>query len=268
MVGGRTSTPLQAEARGACLTVYAKDLLKFGNGNAKLEEGIYHVSLLSGHTCPGAQECLAKVNLQTGKLIDGEGSFWCFSGLQEAMFPAVRRQREHNTNLLRYKYPTFDGMVGLIERSLPVHARYIRIHVGGDFFNQIYFDAWIETAKRNPGIIFYAYTKSLNFWVARLNDIPDNFRLTASRGGRWDHLIEPNNLRTAEVVFTEAEANIRGLEIDHDDSHAYGDDPKSFALLIHGVQRKGSEASKAVSARRKAGITGYSKKKKEVQHGV
>jgi hypothetical protein len=149
-----------------------------------------------------------------------------------------------------------------------VHARYIRIHVGGDFFNQIYFDAWIETAKRNPGIIFYAYTKSLNFWVARLNDIPDNFRLTASRGGRWDHLIEPNNLRTAEVVFTEAEANIRGLEIDHDDSHAYGDDPKSFALLIHGVQRKGSEASKAVSALRKAGITGYSKKKKEVHYGV
>jgi len=186
----------------------------------------------------------------------------------EARFPGLRRQREHNTNLLRYKYPTFEGMVALIERSAPIHAKYVRIHIGGDFFNQIYFDAWIEIAKRNPGTIYYAYTKSLHLWVARLTEIPDNFRLTASRGGRWDHLIEPNNLRTAEVVFTEAEANIRGLEIDHDDSHAYGDDPKSFALLLHGVQPKGSEAAKALSALKKAGITGYSKNKKEVSNAV
>ena len=269
MVGGRASAPLQAEARGACLTVYAKDLLKFGNGNAKLEEGIYHVSLLSGHTCPYAQECLAKVNLSTGKIIDGKGaSFRCYSASMEAMYPALRRQREHNTNLLRYKYPTFEGMVGLIERSLPVHARYIRIHIGGDFFNQIYFDAWVETAKRNPGIIFYAYTKSLNFWVARLNDIPDNLRLTASRGGSWDHLIDTHNLRSAEVVFSESEANIRGLEIDHDDSHAYGNDPKSFALLLHGTQPKGSKAAESLSSLRKAGFNGYSNKKKEVHHGV
>ena len=39
-----------------------------------------------------------------------------------------------------------------------------------------------------------------------------------------------------------------GLEIDHDDSHAARPDLRhqSFALLIHGVQPKGSEAAKAV----------------------
>lgn len=186
----------------------------------------------------------------------------------EAVYPALRRQREHNTNLLRYKYPTFEGMVALLERSVPIHAKYVRVHIGGDFFNQIYFDAWMETARRNPNIIFYAYTKSLRYWVARLLEIPENFRLTASRGGHWDALIDQHNLRSAEVVFTESEANIRGLEIDHDDSHAYGDNPKSFALLIHGVQPKGSEASKALSALKKAGITGYSKNKKEVSNAV
>ena len=245
------------------MSVYAQDLLAFGNGNAKLPEGIYHFSLLSGHTCPGALECLAKVNLQTGKLVDGDGSFRCYSAMMEAAYPALRKLREHNTNLLRYKYPTFDGMVDLIGRSLPIHARYIRVHIGGDFFNQVYFDAWLETARRNPSIIFYAYTKSLKYWVARLNEIPDNFRLTASRGGYWDHLIEQHGLRSAEVVFSESEANIKGLEIDHDDSHAYGNDPKSFALLIHGSQKAGSPASKALSALRKSGWTGYNNKKKK-----
>lgn len=247
------------------MSVYANDLLAFGNGNAKLADGIYHFSLLSGHTCPGASQCLAKVNLNTGKLWDGpEAEFRCYSAMMEAAFPSLRRLREHNTNLLQRKHTTLEAMIDLIDRSLPVHAKYIRIHIGGDFFNQTYFDAWLETAIRNPGIVFYAYTKSLPYWLARKDKIPDNFRLTASRGGKWDHLIEPNDLRSAEVVFSESDANIRGLEIDHDDSHAYGTDPRPFALLLHGAQKAGSLAAKALQALRKLGIGGYNKLKKGV----
>ena len=178
--------------------------------------------------------------------------------MMEAMYPTVRRQREHNTNLLKGK--TFDEMVETISNSLPIHAKYIRVHIGGDFFNQTYFDAWMEIARRNPSIVFYSYTKSLSFWVARLDKIPSNYRLTASKGGRQDELIEKHDLRSAEVVFSESEANIRGLEIDHDDSHAYSEDPKSFALLIHGTQPKGTEAAKSLASLRRSGWTGYSKK--------
>jgi hypothetical protein len=64
--------------------------------------------------------------------------------------------------------------------------------------------------------------------------------------------------RIAHVVYTEAEAEARGLEIDHDDSHCLGD--KSFALLVHNSQRAGSEASKALSQRKKdGGFVGYGK---------
>ena len=77
-----------------------------------------------------------------------------------------------------------------------------------------------------------------------------NFVLTASYGGRYDYLIDDNtfNFRSAKVVFSEAEAEELGLEIDHDDSHAARPDLRnqSFALLIHGVQPKGSEAAKAL----------------------
>jgi hypothetical protein len=75
-----------------------------------------------------------------------------------------------------------------------------------------------------------------------------NFILTASRGGRDDHLIVGHDLRESVVVFSEQEAYNKGLEIDHDDSHAARPDlaQNSFALLIHGVQPKGSIASEAL----------------------
>jgi hypothetical protein len=60
-------------------------------------------------------------------------------------------------------------------------------------------------------------------------------------------------------VFSHEEAKTKGLEIDHDDSHAYKSG-KPFALLIHGTQPAGSIAAKMLSALRKIGWTGYSRK--------
>ena len=82
--------------------------------------------------------------------------------------------------------------------------------------------------------------------------------LTASLGGRYD--ASTGGLKTAKVVFAEEQAAALGLEIDHDDTHAYDGD-ESFALLLHGNQRKGTPAASALRELRTAGITGYSKKK-------
>ena len=52
-------------------------------------------------------------------------------------------------------------------------------------------------------------------------------------------------MRSALVVYSEAEAAALGLQIDHDDSlAAFGSE--SFALLLHGTQAKGTEASEAL----------------------
>ena len=53
----------------------------------------------------------------------------------------------------------------------------------------------------------------------------------------------------------------KGLEIDHDDSHAFSKDKKPFALLIHGNQPAGSEARAALNRLRKLGIGGYGRKR-------
>ena len=81
--------------------------------------------------------------------------------------------------------------------------------------------------------------------------LPENLVLTASRGGKFDDLIDVHGWKEAVVVYSEEEANELVLEIDHDDTHAaFGND--HFALLIHGTQPKGSAASIALQKLKKA----------------
>lgn len=237
------------------------DKLKFGSGNSKLAPNIFTFSLPAGYSCPGASNCLSKAVKQPAgnfKLVDGpKTEIRCFAAIDEALKPAVRLARWHNFNVLK-SAKTTEAMASLIQDSLPtVRWKYIiRIHVSGDFFSQAYFDAWMTVARNNPKTLFYAYTKSLAFWSNRLDSIPDNMKLTASGGGKWDKLINQNNFRWARVVLSEGEAEALGLEIDHDDSHAYeGND--NFALLLHGTQPAGSAAAFAWAELKKIGKAGY-----------
>lgn len=111
-------------------------------------------------------------------------------------------------------------------------------------------------------------SKALPFWVKRMATLPENFRLTASFGGTHDHLISEHNLKFAKVVESLEEAVKLGLPIDHDDSHAYGDNKKSFALLVHGQQPAGSKWAKAWMALKKVGMGGYGKDKHKTVAGA
>lgn len=236
------------------------DLLKFGSGNSKLAPNIFTFSLPSGYSCPGAKECLSKAVKQPDgsyKLQDGPHTkIRCFAAIDEALKPAVRIARWHNFNLLKGK--NTEQMISLIQDSLPtVKWKFIvRLHVAGDFFSQSYFDAWLSVAQSNPQTLFYAYSKSLPFWVKRINKIPNNFKLVASFGGKWDNLIGLRELRSAKVVLSEQEAKDMGLEIDHTDELAYAG-KKDFALLLHGTQPAGSIAAKAWAALKLIGKAGY-----------
>jgi hypothetical protein len=241
------------------------ELLSFQKGNAKLGKLIFTFSIVSGYTCPFAKDCLAKVDRITGKLTDGpDTQFRCFSASQEALFPAVRKSRWDNFEKIVNAIKN-NTLVELILKNIPKKATIIRVHVAGDFFNQAYFNAWMQVARNRPDIIFYAYTKSIGFWINQLGNIPSNFKLNASYGGKQDNLIEQYNLKYAKVVFSVEQAG--NLKIDHDDTSAYMRD-ESFCLLIHNTQPKGSEASKALSKLRKLGIGGYGKQKKDRELAV
>jgi len=243
--------------------------LTFSNANAKLVamakrlgKIIKSFTLPSGWTCPAAKDCLSKAHRETGKITDGPDTvFRCFAASSESQYKNTRAMVWRNFDAIRSVGGGVSELADLLQTQLPKKFDILRVHVGGDFFNQKYFDAWMEVARRMPEKHFYAYTKSLNFWVARIDSIPSNFPLTASYGGKHDALIVEHGLKYAEVVYSEEEAAAQQMEIDHDDYHAaFG--TKSFALLIHGTQPKGSMASQALQELKRRGWNGYSKRKK------
>jgi len=219
-------------------------LLKFQQGNAKLGKNIFTFSLPAGHACPFANECLSKADKLTGKLTDGPNTqFRCFAASAEAVYPNVRIARWHNFDLLK-KLNSVKA-ADLILASLPKKANIVRIHVSGDFFNEAYFLAWLQVAKLKPEVLFYAYTKSLIYWVNYIKDIPSNLVLNASEGGKLDAQILEHGLKFAKVVYSPEQAEELGLLIDHTDEAAYKT-KESFALLIHGQQPKGSKANQSI----------------------
>ena len=266
-------------------------MLKFSPANAKLKamtkvtalsgyltdrRKIFSLDLLSGSTCPFAKLCLSKVTIvqidgvPKKRIKDGPDTlFRCFSASQEVLFTSLYNLRKGNVDTLQ-ESKSVDDIADKLQAKLPKNAGIIRIHVGGDFYNETYFLAWLKVARDNPSVLFYAYTKSLRWWIANMGDIPSNLVLTASRGGREDHLIELHNLREAVVIadletcqkiYDENLTEWNGMPIDHDDSHAA--DPQtrdqSFYLLVHGLQAAGSESGKSV--RTLKGKGSYSRKK-------
>lgn len=242
-------------------------MLKFSEANAKTKSlydvpelrpyldgrKVYSLDMLSGWSCPGAKDCLAKVINDMGKrkLVDGpETKFRCFSASQEVVYTNTYKLRRHNFDLVK----SMRGVNQIRSRmmlDIPKDCGVLRYHVAGDFFKLPYLQAAVQVAELRPDILFYGYTKSLNFLQSvdclqpEIGLIRENFLLTGSRGGRYDSLLEVVGLREARVVFSEDEAASLDLEIDHDDSHA-ATVGGSFALLLHGVQPKGSEAAAAL----------------------
>lgn len=245
--------------------------LRFGSGrgNSKLRRWnkMYTFAMRAGHDCPFAHECMSRVVMENGRsrIEDGpDCKFRCLGASAEVRSRNLRAQSDFNSKLVRDTgLQERKALAHLIDRSIPADARIIRIHAtGGDFLSEAYMLAWMDVAESYPDVTFYGYTKALPYYVKLKTHLPDNFRLTPSRGGTHDHLIDECGLTEARVIYHPDEATKLGWPIDHDDTHAMaGTD--SFCLLIHGTQPKGSMAAEALRLLKKLGIKfGYSRKDK------
>jgi arylsulfatase A-like enzyme len=172
------------------------------------EGEVWEWNLPTGSTCPAALECKVSVDRFSGKFKAEHKAYRCYAANAER-FPGVRESRWNNFELSR------KGEIP----DLPKKAKAVRIHASGDFYNQSYFDLWLDYTKARPEIEFWAYTKSLRYWVARLSQIPENLLLTASYGGREDALIEEHSLRWVRV-YKKAEDVPENLPIDTCDNWA------------------------------------------------
>lgn len=151
----------------------------------------------------------------------------CYARNGTYLFPAVRAKHMQNLNLVRYNpdwinhvyyelsaskfrptgQPRFvPGLTSIDHLSpflmwwLQSGGQAVRVHDSGDFFNREYLHGWLRVAQWTPDVLFYAYTKE----VAMLKDtqLPDNFLIIYSMGGRQDHLIDPDTDRHADVFPT------------------------------------------------------------------
>lgn len=229
--------------------------LRFGKGNAKLDENVATFTLPAGVTCPGASicKCMAKVSAAgEATLVRGvNNEFVCYAASTECRCPNVRTMAWENFSMFMEpgnitEFLPLDDMVLTLTSSLAtdVNVRIrdiIRVHVGGDFFCERYFQAWMLAAKMYPDKLFYAYTKSLPFWVDNMHLVPDNFILTASMGGLHDDLIKEHNLKHCRVFRTENDAKQAGYILEPKstpDRFAMNHWPDKFGLILHGNSTK------------------------------
>ena len=168
--------------------------LTFSKANTKLvhiaenlglpKSHVVSFDLPAGWSCPKADKCLQRFNPKTRKMESGDNmEFACYAAKAERQYPNTAKMRWANFNALRKL--SFDGMVELIEKSLPNRVEVVRIHSSGDFFSRDYFLAWVKVAENNPHIQFFAYTKVLEYVSYEL---PKNFGITYSHGSKDDNL--------------------------------------------------------------------------------
>ena len=227
-------------------------LLTFTEGNGKIKSTIFGLPV--AYTCIFANDCKSFVKRDGSKFsndmsVRDDGETRCYGATGEMRSPAYRNMKWRNFDLINEFKGDIDGMINLIDQSIKNHENKngkitnLRMKEAGDFFSQEYFDAWLGVAEKNPDILFYTFTTSIPFWVARLNVIPDNFLLTASRDEKEPELtklIDKYDLRQRIMVNTPEEAAKLKLPIDTDDTLAMDRSVKNFALLLHGTQPKKS----------------------------
>jgi len=108
-----------------------------------------------------------------------------------------------------------DQMVQELQAKRYRGGKYVRIHDSGDFFSADYFLAWLYIAEKTPDVLFYAYTKEV--LMTKVYQLPENFVLIYSMGGKQDRFIDLEEDRHAEV-FPSMDALLEAGYTDQEDS--------------------------------------------------
>lgn len=119
----------------------------------------------------------------------------------------------------------------------------VRIHDSGDFYSEAYLQKWLEIARQNPDVIFYAYTKSVRYFKKDFNTwkikLPKNFVITFSYGGKDDHLINPFKDKHALVFRNKEQITKYGYsDTSKIDDNAYKPEVKKIGLIMKPYRKK------------------------------
>ena len=164
-------------------------------------------------TCPFASACVKYCYAQ-------KGNYTRYPIVQEVQEKKYEISKQNNFNSL---------MNAEIKKKKATH---IRIHDSGDFYSIKYLAKWIQIAEYNKEVIFYAYTKSIKFFVDGLL-LPDNMKIIFSEGSKTDNLINAREHRHARI-FKTSEALIAAGYIDASENDLQAiTENKKVGLIFH-----------------------------------
>jgi DNA repair photolyase len=164
-------------------------------------------------TCPFAAACVKYCYAQ-------KGNYTRFPIVQELMEKKYEISKQNNFNSL------------MNEEIKKKKATHIRIHDSGDFYSVKYLAKWIQIAEYNKEVIFYAYTKSIKFFIDGLL-LPDNMKIIFSEGSKHDELINPKTDRHARIFKDIETLNASGyIDASTNDLQAITDN-KKVGLIFH-----------------------------------
>ena len=192
------------------------------DGNSKLKKsGIVSFNLIPIVHCPLAGACKA----------------FCYATVgQQAFASGVKRRAAAFKATLA---PDFVQQMHSEVQRWKKKIKAIRVHDSGDFYSMEYLQDWLEIARLNPDVQFYAYSKSLPF-IHRAYDlglVPPNFRLIQSVGGLADSRIR-TDLPHARIFGTLDELQSAGYAdaSETDDVSAFSD-TLYVGLVVHGARK-------------------------------
>jgi len=134
---------------------------------------------ITGKTvCPFAKDCIK----------------YCYAQKGNYRYPSVIKGLNN-----RYELSKTDEFIPKMNATIilerPTH---VRIHDSGDFYSIDYLNKWVTIANDNKEVIFYAYTKSIKFFIDGLL-LPKNMKIIFSEGSKTDNLINTAKDRHARI---------------------------------------------------------------------
>jgi len=195
--------------------------ISLSEGNEKLNKpngGYYKIlgfGIPARATCPGALDCIGV----------------CYALQGRYRTPNVTASREANYQATLS--PSFvDDMVALLNKRRTYNV--VRIHDSGDFYSLEYYGKWCDIARRVPGKIFYAYTKSLHLDLE--TNRPDNLRIIQSLGGKYDCHVDMS--RPHSRIFSTDDARIAAGYVDGNVNDVPAiEGTVNIGLVYHGVRK-------------------------------
>ena len=168
---------------------------------------------ITGKTvCPFAKDCVK----------------YCYAQKGNYRYPSVIKGLNNRYELSKTAdfIPKMNATI-ILER--PIH---IRIHDSGDFYSINYLLKWISIANTNKEVIFYAYTKSIQFFKGCIN-IPSNLKIIFSEGSKTDNLINTAKDRHARIFKSKELLAAAGYINASDNDLLAITDHKKVGLVYH-----------------------------------